>query len=135
MNTEEIKALQEENVSLRKENEQHVADFVALDEKNKELEKALVEATNEPQKKKPIKVAVSWKTPQGEEVKKKVTITNAKLRIPNVNDPVSTEGFLKVCTGKTLSDDEKSGLEGLTKEAALELLTKWTQIEAGFIAE
>lgn len=135
MKPEEIKQLQEENASLRKENEQHVADFVALDEKNKELEKALAAATNEPQKKKPIKVAVSWKTPQGKEMKKKVTITIGNVRIPSQDYPVSTEGFLKVCTGKTLSDDEKSGLEGLTKEAALELLTKWTQIEAGFIAE
>lgn len=107
---------QEDN-NLKKQNEELIAENQRLREELK-ASNAIAEI------KKPIYVKVAWKSPKGEKIEQTVTITNPTVRVGQ--DIVNSRDLLEQAAEKAASPE---------KTKALELITHWAQIRAGFIQE
>lgn len=79
------------------------------------------------------KVQVEWKNPQGKIIKKKVTINMPLVRILSKSNPVSSYGLLEIANGDTPDEKHILGLEDVTQEKAVEILTQWAKIKAGVL--
>lgn len=108
---------QEDINKLKKQNEELIAE-------NQKLRAELKESNAIAEIKKPIYVKVAWKSPKGDKVEQTVTITNPTVRVGQ--EVVNSRDLLEQATAKAASPE---------KTAALEQITKWAQIRAGFIQQ
>lgn len=103
----------------------------------KELKLAVENAPAASAQEDQIPYSAKWKTPEGEDKKAKVKISNPTVRLrDDESSIVGSASLLKVAAGKTLTSDELAAspaLAKVTKEAAGELITYFAKIEAGFI--
>lgn len=114
---------QEDN-NLKKQNEELIAENQRLEAEVLRLEAELKASNEIAEIKKPIYVKVAWKSPKGEKVEQTVTITNPTVRVGQ--DIVNSRDLLEQAAAKAASPE---------KTKALELITHWAQIRAGFIQE